>query len=194
MIPLQQLRNAKDEIILRLAKRGKDYRLEIEQIIKLDEDRRQCQKVLDELLAKANIISKEIALAFKEGNKNKAESLKQESLSMKANIVDAENRHKELSAEIQNALYELPNAPHISVPFGKSAEENEEVYSWGNIPNLPESALPHWDLVSKYDLIDFELGNKIAGAGFPVYKGKGARLQRALINFFLDKALQAGYL
>lgn len=193
MIPLQQIRNSRDEIIQRLSKRGKDYSADINSLINLDEERRKCQKKLDELLAKSNSYSKDIALAFKNGEKDKAEQLKQESASMKDEIKEAENLYKSLSEEILQLMYNIPNAPHASVPFGTSAKENEEVFHWGEIPTLSEDALPHWDLASKYDLIDFELGNKITGAGFPVYKGKGARLQRALINFFLDKAIQAGY-
>lgn len=194
MIPLQQIRGAKDEIIQRLNKRGRDFSSDIEQLVKLDEDRRKCQKEMDTLLAQSNSFSKDIALAFKNGNKEEAERLKTASSAMKEEIKLAENKYKDLSDDIQHFMYTIPNAPHISVPFGKSAEENEEIFKWGEIPKLGANALPHWELASKYKLIDFELGTKIAGAGFPVYQGKGARLQRALINFFLDKALQAGYI
>lgn len=193
MIPILQLRNQTLELIERLSKRGKSFEETVSQILEIDEQRRLCQREQDDLLARSNALSKEIAVAFKSGNAQEAEQLKNESTGLKDQIKTLENQYKHLTDKLTELQYTLPNAPHTSVPTGKTAEDNEVVFEWGTIPSLYPNAQPHWDLASKYDLIDFELGTKITGAGFPVYKGKGARLQRALINFFLDKAVEAGY-
>jgi len=193
MIPIQQLRAHTQELIERLSKRGKNFEETVNTILDLDEKRRLCQRDQDELLSRGNVISKDIANAFKSGDTLAATQLKEESLALKDKIKKLEQEYKDLTTQLIDNQYTLPNAPHQSVPYGKSAEENEVVFEWGEIPSLIENAKPHWELASQYDLIDFELGTKIAGAGFPVYKGKGARLQRALINFFLDAAVDAGY-
>lgn len=194
MIPIQQIRQESTALIDRLSKRGRDFSTQINQVLVLDEEKRICQKEQDDLLARANALSKEIGIAFQQGDKIKAEELKSLSVSLKTETKALELKAKNLSDELTQLLYTIPNAPHESVPTGKDAESNEEVFSHGQIPNLGNNALPHWELATKYNLIDFELGNKITGAGFPVYTGKGARLQRALINYFLDKAHEAGYM
>jgi seryl-tRNA synthetase len=194
MIPIQQIRQESAALIDRLSKRGRDFSSQINQVLVLDEEKRICQKEQDDLLARANALSKEVGIAFQQGDKLKAEDLKSLSVSLKTETKTLELKAKNLSDELTQLLYSIPNAPHESVPTGKDAESNEEVFSRGQIPNLGNNALPHWELATKYNLIDFELGNKITGAGFPVYTGKGARLQRALINYFLDKAHEAGYM
>lgn len=194
MIPIQQIRQESTALIDRLSKRGRDFSTQINQVLVLDEEKRICQKEQDDLLARANALSKEIGIAFQQGNKMKADELKSLSVSLKTETKALELKAKNLSDELTQLLYTIPNAPHESVPTGKDAGSNEEVFSQGQIPNLGDNALPHWELATKYNLIDFELGNKITGAGFPVYTGKGARLQRALINYFLDKAHEAGYI
>lgn len=166
----------------------------INQIIELDEKRRSSQTLLDSQLAEINALSKSIGGLMKEGKKNEAEKAKQQVSELKELSKTNENGLREAETAIQDLLVTIPNLPHDSVPEGKSAEDNLVERSGGNFPQLPEDAVPHWDLAKKYDLIDFELGVKITGAGFPVYKGKGSRLQRALINFFLDNAREAGFL
>ena len=193
MLQLQTIRSNSEEIIRRLNKRNFPAQEKIEQILKLDEERRQKKTELENLLAEGNSLSKKIGELFKSGNTAEADNLKIRSTQIKEESKKIEERFNQIDEEVQSVLVTIPNAPHESVPAGKSAEENVTVFEEGEIPLLTEGALPHWELASKYDLIDFELGNKITGAGFPVYKGKGARLQRALINFFLDEALKAGY-
>lgn len=194
MIPIQQIRQESTALIERLSKRGRDFSLQINQVLILDEEKRICQKEQDDLLAQANSLAKEIGNAFQQGDKNKADELKSLSASLKTKTKALELKSNHLSDELSQLLYAIPNAPHQSVPMGNDATNNEEIFSHGQIPNLGDTALPHWELATKYKLIDFELGNKITGAGFPVYTGKGARLQRALINYFLDKAHEAGYM
>jgi seryl-tRNA synthetase len=193
MLQLQTIRSNSEEIIRRLNKRNFPAQEKIEQILKLDEERRQKKTELENLLAEGNSLSKKIGELFKSGNTAEADNLKIRSTQIKEESKKIEERFNQIDEEVQSVLVTIPNAPHESVPAGKSAEDNVTVFEEGEIPVLAEGALPHWELASKYDLIDFELGNKITGAGFPVYKGKGARLQRALINFFLDEALKAGY-
>lgn len=193
MLQLQTIRSNSEEIIRRLNKRNFPAQKKIEQILKLDEERRQKKTELENLLAEGNSLAKKIGELFKSGNTAEADNLKIRSTQIKEESKKIEERFKQIDEEVQSVLVTIPNAPHESVPAGKSAEDNVTVFEEGEIPVLDEGALPHWELASKYDLIDFELGNKITGAGFPVYKGKGARLQRALINFFLDEALKAGY-
>jgi seryl-tRNA synthetase len=165
----------------------------VEEILTLDAGRKKTQKKLDTKLAEVNRLSKAIGEWMKAGLKEAAQSAKEQSIHLKEEIKELENELKSTEETLQTLLVQLPNLPHESVPEGKSAADNLVEATGGTMPSLPEKALPHWDLAKKYDLIDFELGVKITGAGFPVYKGKGARLQRALINFFLDEARQAGY-
>ena len=193
MLTLTAIRTQTQEIIERLAKRGIDRTADIQQILSLDESKRAKQTLLEQNLAKGNVLAKEIGDLFKSGNKEAADEKKAESIELKEAAKVLETELTELDNQLTQKLYEIPNAPAAKVVFGKTPEENETVYEWGVDPILPANAKPHWELTSQYDIIDFELGNKITGAGFPVYKGKGARLQRALINFFLDEAINAGY-
>lgn len=166
----------------------------VEQVLTLDQQRRDTQKELDDVLAQSNAKAKEIGALMKSGQKEAAEAAKAETAELKSRSKELEESLKALEQQVMDVLVTLPNLPHSSVPEGRSAEDNEVVLENGDKPVLGDDALPHWDLIKKYNIIDFELGIKITGAGFPVYKGKGARIQRALINFFLDKALDAGYL
>ena len=193
MLTLTAIRTQTQEIIERLAKRGIDRTADIQQILSLDESKRAKQTLLEQNLAKGNVLAKEIGDLFKSGNKAAADEKKAESIELKEAAKVLETELTELDNQLTQKLYEIPNAPAAKVVYGKTPEENETVYEWGIDPVLPANAKPHWELTSQYDIIDFELGNKITGAGFPVYKGKGARLQRALINFFLDEAIKAGY-
>ncbi len=193
MLTLQQIRENREDIIARLKKRNFDPTETISQIIEADNRRRQAQVEADTMLAEANGLSKQIGDLFKSGNAAQANELKPKTVSLKESIAQAEELKKQAETDVYALLVTLPNAPHSSVPEGKGAGDNLTVYQHGEIPTLHENAVPHWELTTKYDLIDFELGVKIAGAGFPVYKGKGAKLQRALINYFLDKASTAGY-
>jgi seryl-tRNA synthetase len=164
------------------------------QVLDLDNKRKETQSQRDSLQAESNNYSKEIGILMREGKKEEAEKIKAFTSEIKEKVKSLEDIFSQTEEELKQILYTIPNIPHFSVPKGKSAEDNEIVLSHGEIPALPNNKQPHWELIKKYDIIDFELGTKIAGAGFPVYKGKGARLQRALINFFLDEALKAGYL
>jgi seryl-tRNA synthetase len=163
------------------------------QVLDLDSIRKETQSKRDALQAESNNYSKEIGILMREGKKEEAEKIKSLTSEIKDKVKSLEDTFNQTEEELKQLLYTIPNIPHFSVPQGKSPEENEIVLSHGKIPTLPENKQPHWELIKKYDIIDFELGTKIAGAGFPVYKGKGARLQRALINFFLDEALKSGY-
>ena len=193
MLTLQYLRSAKDDAIRRLAKKQVNAAEGIEKILELDTDRRQTQTTLDQLLAQSNQLSKEIGQLFGQGKKQEAEEKRNQSTSLKEDSSKLEEKMKSLEEEIQKHLVLLPNVPNDSVPEGKTPEDNVVVRSGGNMPALPENAKPHWELASQYDIIDFEIGNKVTGSGFPFYKGKGAKLQRALISFFLDQAIGAGY-
>ena len=193
MLQLQALRTNKDQIAKALKKRNFDAELHLGKVLSLDEKRRALQTDLDNTLAEGNKLSKEIGLLFKSGKAEEANQIKQKTTLLKE---DSKRLTEELNAvavELEEALYQIPNVPHESVPSGNSEEDNEEVFREGDIPVLSDDAKPHWELAKKYDIIDFELGVKITGAGFPVYKGKGARLQRALIAYFLDKNTEAGY-
>ncbi|WP_234736531.1 serine--tRNA ligase [Tellurirhabdus bombi] len=165
----------------------------VEQVLDIDQQRRDTQKELDNVLARSNAKAKEIGALMKSGQKEAAEAAKTETADLKFISKGLEDDLKAIEQQLQDVLVTIPNLPHSSVPEGRSAEDNEVVLTHGDVPTLPADAQPHWELIKKYDIIDFELGVKITGAGFPVYKGKGARLQRALINFFLDEALAAGY-
>ncbi len=193
MLQLNAIRENKEAIIEALKKRNLDAASLIETVLNLDESRKAIQTNLDNTLAQSNKLSKEIGILYKTGKAQEANVLKEETAKLKDNSKQLTEDLNTTATELQNALYQIPNVPHTSVPAGNSEEDNEEIFSEGNIPKLIDGALPHWELAKKYDIIDFELGVKIAGAGFPVYKGKGARLQRALINYFLDKNTAAGY-
>ncbi len=165
----------------------------LDQVIALDDLRKSTQSQRDQIQSEANSISKQIGVLMKEGRAQEAVAIRERTSQIKEQIKDLEIQYAQTEEELKALLYTIPNVPHTSVPKGKSAEDNEVVLEHGQIPALFEGKLPHWELIKKYDIIDFDLGVKITGAGFPVYKGKGARLQRALINFFLDEALAAGY-
>ena len=174
-------------------KRNIDIKLQLKKIVELDKKRRTTQTNLDNLLAESNLIAKEIGELFKEGNSEKAVLLKEKAAELKSESKIFSDDLNNLIADLNNLLLEVPNIPNKLVPKGNTENDNQEILKEGHIPELIENALPHWELASKYNIIDFELGNKITGAGFPVYKDKGAKLQRALINYFLDKNINAGY-
>ena len=193
MLPLQFIRNNKDKIILRLSKRNfKNIKI-IEHIISLDETCRKIQVELDNELSNANNINKQIGKLFKENKRLEVEELKKKSLKIKSITKELQNELKKNKDELLNLRTQVPNVPDEKVPTGISDNDNEEVYKNDKIASLDKDALPHWELAEKNKIIDFELGNKITGAGFPVYIGKGAKLQRALINYLLDKNISAGY-
>lgn len=193
MLLVPNLRENRDQVLAGLAKRNKDFSLQIDEIIRLDEVRRKTQNDLDNNLAEANKLSKEIGDLFKSGKKEEAEAAKPRVASLKETAKELEQTLQQTEEAQKQLLYTIPNVPNDIVPNGKTADDNVEVFIWGDKPQLGEQKKPHWDLIEDYDLIDFELGTKITGAGFPVYKGAGAKLQRALINFFLDEATKAGY-
>ncbi len=193
MLQIAHIRENKEAVLKALAKRNIDATAIVETAIDLDEKRRSTQVELDNVLAESNKISKDIGALMKSGEKAKAEILKTKTSSLKEKEADLKVKLNEYVDKLQEELYKIPNTPAEIVPSGKDAEDNLNVHQEGEIPTLHEGALPHWELAKKYDLIDFELGVKITGAGFPVYKGKGAKLQRALIWYFLDKNTEAGY-
>ena len=193
MLALQYIRENKNSVLKGLEKRGfKSVEL-IDHIIDLDQQRRSIQTKLDSHLSYSNKMAKEIGNLFKSGETEKANTLKEKSTAAKELTKQLQEQLQKVSSELLELRTQIPNIPDESVPAGNTEEDNEEVFKAGEIPKLDSNALPHWELASKYDLIDFELGNKITGAGFPVYKGKGARLQRGLINYFLDRNTAAGY-
>lgn len=182
-----------DLVVAALEKRNLDAKPLLERLLSLDEIRRATQAELDQTLANANSIAKEIGQLFKQGATEKANQKKEVSSQLKSDAKTLQIKLQETASELQELLYQIPNIPHESVPKGNSDTDNEEILQKGIIPDLDSDALPHWELAKKYKLIDFELGAKITGAGFPVYMGKGAKLQRALINYFLDFNTNAGY-
>lgn len=194
MLLVNQIRENYEEVLEGLQKR---YFPNAEKLLKkaiaLDDLRKSSQQERDAIQAESNTISKQIGVLMREGKTEEASQIKEKTAALKVQVKTLEDQNSDIEEELKNLLYTIPNVPHHSVPSGKSAEDNEVVLEHGEIPKLPENKLPHWELIKKYDIIDFELGSKITGAGFPVYKGKGARLQRALINFFLDEALALGY-
>lgn len=194
MLTLKVITENQDDVIRRLAKKHFDAKDITDKIIGLDVTRRSTQTELEANLTEVNRISKEIGSLMKEGKREEAEVAKAKVADIKEKSKTLELRKAKAEDEIHELLVLIPNLPHDSVPEGRVAEDNVCEKTGGTIPELPEGALPHWELAKKYDLIDFELGVKIAGAGFPVYKGYGSRLQRALINFFLDNAREAGYI
>ena len=193
MLALHFIRENKEAILKGLEKRNFKQPELINKIIELDQERRIQQSTLDQQLASANKLAKEIGDLFKSGEIAKANILKEETLSLKTKTKALQEQLQETIETLLDLRTQIPNIPHQSVPKGNSEDDNQEIFKEGTIPTLDSSALPHWELANKYDIIDFELGSKITGAGFPVYKGKGARLQRGLINFFLDKNTEAGY-
>lgn len=193
MLQLQVVREKKDKIIAALQKRNIDAAPLLEKVLQLDEKRRTTQSLLDNTLAESNKLSKEIGMLFKSGKAQEANVLKEKTGSLKEDSKRLGDELNTAAKELRDLLYQIPNIPNDLVPAGNSEDDNEQIFIEGDIPTLDSSALPHWELAKKYDIIDFELGVKITGAGFPVYKGKGARLQRALIAYFLDKNTEAGY-
>lgn len=193
MLTLQQLRGDKEAAIARLAKKGVDAAPIIAKIEELDDRRKAVQAELDNCLAQQNKAAKEIGALMGQGKREEAEERKQQVAALKARSAELSTEHDAVSAELQAQIVLLPNFPAEIVPEGKTAEDNLVVKLVENYSELPENPLPHWELAKKYDIIDFDLGVKLTGAGFPVYKGKGARLQRALINYFLDYNTAAGY-
>ncbi|WP_343565449.1 serine--tRNA ligase [Sphingobacterium sp.] len=193
MLQLNYIRENRDTVIERLAvKHFKEIGL-VDEIIRLDEDRRKIQAESDALSGEANAAAKQIGDLMRQGKKEEAEAVKSQSSGYKEQVKQLLDKLSAIEIELNDKIVQLPNLPHQSVPVGVSADDNEIVLTNGEIPALAEDALPHWDLLSKYDIVDLELGVKVAGAGFPIYKGKGAKLQRALINFFLDQAAEQGY-
>ena len=193
MLTLKFIQDNKELVIERL--KIKNFQAEeiVNQILELDQKRRSTQSSMDNNQAELNKISKEIGMLFKSGKADEANQLKEKNTELK-DAVKSQNEELALTEkQLNDLLVQIPNLPHSSVPVGKGAEDNQEIRSGGIMPNLHEGAMAHWDLAKKYDIIDFELGNKLTGSGFPVYKGKGAKLQRALISYFLDKATEAGY-
>ena len=194
MLQVQFIREHKQTVLDGLGKRNfANAEKIIDEVITADENRRSLQVLLDNVLAESNNISKEIGHFFKTGDVQKATLLKEKTVRLKEDSKKLTENLNTATSNLQELLYQIPNIPHSSVVAGNSEEDNEEIFSEGTIPSLGKNALPHWELAKKYDIIDFELGTKITGAGFPVYKGKGAKLQRALINYFLDKNIDAGY-
>lgn len=193
MLTLRFIQENRDFIIERLKIKNFDATKITGQILALDKERRSTQAAMDDNKAELNKLSKEIGKLFKNGNVEEATKVKGKNAQIKENIKEQSESLNKIEEELNLLLVQLPNIPHESVPPGKGEQDNVEIKSGGTKPELAQDALPHWDLAKKYDIIDFELGNKITGSGFPVYKGKGAKLQRALINYFLDKAIEAGY-
>lgn len=193
MLQVHNIREHKEEYIQALKKRNFDAEAIFQQVLELDELRRNTQNRLDDTLAESNRLSKEIGKLFKNGEHQKASLIKEKTGKLKKDSKEFSEKLNNTIEQLEQLLYTIPNVPHQSVPAGTNEEDNEEIFREGDIPELEKESLPHWELAKKFDIIDFELGNKITGAGFPVYKGKGARLQRALITYFLDKAADAGY-
>ena len=193
MLDLSVVRTQKEQVITALEKRGIDANTLVDNALVADEKRRGLQSTLDQKLALANSLAKEIGELYKNGKPQQANHKKEESLALKAETKALQAQLAEVETALHELLCSIPNIPNPLVPDGQSEEDNEEVFRAGEVPTLNEKALPHWELAAKYDLINFELGNKITGAGFPVYTGKGAKLQRALISFFLDQNTASGY-
>ena len=193
MLQVNEIRENKEKFIQALSKRGFDASIIFDDVLQTDELRKITQAKLDETLAQSNSFSKEIGLLYKNGETQKATLLKEKTSQLKEESKKLNETLNNTLEKLQKLLFTIPNVPNELVPSGTDENDNEEIFKEGEIPKLAEEALPHWELAKKYDLIDFELGVKITGAGFPVYKGKGARLQRALITYFLDKNTRAGY-
>ncbi len=194
MLQLNFIREQKERVLIGLQKRNFTTPQVIEDLLRMDDERRQTQADLNDLQAENNRISKEIGDLFKEGKRAEADALKNTVAASKETVKSLEEKLKNLESEIDNLLLSVPNIPHESVPHGKTADDNEVYRAWDrSLPDLPADALPHWELATKYNVFDLELGTKLTGSGFPVYRGKGAKLQRSLISFFLDENTAAGY-
>jgi seryl-tRNA synthetase len=193
MLELSRIREQKEDIIEKMKARNFDAESHLNNVIKLDEERKNTQTSLDHDLAEANKIAKSVGQLFKEGKQEDANALKAKASRLKISSQELKSKLTELEDAIRNVLYLIPNVPNATVPKGNSDEDNEIILKEGTIPTLHADAIPHWELAKQYNIIDFELGVKITGAGFPVYNGKGARLQRALINFFIDEAVENGF-
>jgi seryl-tRNA synthetase len=194
MLQIAAIRRNADELIQRLNIRGIDGQSLISDVLLMDENNRSLRTQMEQTQAQLNQISSQIGDLYKSGNKSEGDLLKEQSIGMKEQLKELEQSVESGESALIQLLLTIPNTPQLDVPVGKSAEDNKTVFEFGNKPNLEESALPHWELAKKYNIIDFELGVKITGAGFPVYKGKGAIFQRALIQFFLNEANAAGYM
>jgi len=193
MLTLTYLRERRDSVISSLAKRGLDVTQSVDRVIALDAERRGIQKELDDTLAESNTLSRQIGELMSEGKREEAETIKTATSGLKTRSGELKEKMATLEEEVHELLTQLPNTPSDLVVAGNSEEDNELIVSWGDIPNLGDNKKPHWDIAKEKDIIDFDLGAKVTGAGFPFYKGKGAKLQRGLIRFFLDKADEAGY-
>jgi len=195
MLQINTIKEKTNEVIERLnIKNFKNAEQHIKDVLEIDKRRREVQQKADDLLAEGNKIAKEIGVLMAKGLKDEAEKIKAKTAELKQESKNFLDKLSDIERQLEAKMVLLPNLPHASVGKGFGADDNEIVHQEGELPKLQEGAVPHWDLCAKYDIVDFELGNKITGAGFPVYKGKGARLQRALIDFFLDKGVEAGYL
>lgn len=193
MLSLKYLQENKEEAIKALSIKNFDATQIIDQVIELDEKRKSTQAKLDNTQAEMNSLSKEIGMLFKSGKADEANAAKAKTGELKESISELNTEMTDAISQLNDLLLKIPNIPHPTVPAGKGEEENVIERTEGEMPNLYEGAIPHWELAKKYNIIDFELGNKITGAGFPLYRGKGAIFQRALINFFLDENRKAGY-
>ena len=193
MLQIAHIRENADAIVERLKVRNLDARELIDEVLESDRKRREAQVQLDAQLAEAKQLSSQIGQLFKEGKREEAEALRKRSTELKEQSGGLKEAMQAAEEAMNKALTHIPNVPHPSVPAGNTDEDNEVVHTEGDIPELGDDAKAHWDLIEQYDIIDFGLGAKITGAGFPVYKGKGAKLQRALVNWFLDEAIEAGY-
>ena len=194
MLQVNTIRDNKERVLAGLKKRNlKDAEQLVEAALEYDKERRRIQVVRDEASAELNVLSAQVGGLMKEGKRSEADQIRGQVGGKKEAIKSLEEELKVVEAKLQEVLYKIPNVPAENVPAGRGAEENVNVHQHGTMPSLHPDAQPHWELIKKYDIIDFDLGNKISGAGFPVYKGKGAKLQRALINFFLEEASHQGY-
>ncbi|BDD00273.1 serine--tRNA ligase [Persicobacter psychrovividus] len=194
MLQISEFKENKEALIAGLkVKNFRNPEEAVEKVLALDEERRHTQQASDDKSAESNQLSKQIGLLMREGKKEEANEVKSKTAALKEESKKLQEKLSKIEGDLEQLLFTIPNIPHESVPTGKSDEDNEELRQFGEIPTLAENKKPHWELIKDYDIIDFELGNKLTGAGFPVYKGKGARLQRALINFFLDEAEAAGF-
>ncbi len=195
MLQVSEIRLQQTKVIQGLAKRGlKDVEAKIKEILDLDDRRKALKTEMDQALAEANQLAKQIGQLIQAGKKQEAEAIKARTGELKETSKQLNDELNRVEDALTTSLYDLPNVPHESVPQGKSADDNEIVFQVASVPTLPEDAKPHWDLIRDYDIIDFDLGIKITGAGFPVYKKQGARMVRAMVNYFLDQAMEAGYL
>ncbi|HIO60731.1 MAG TPA: serine--tRNA ligase, partial [Deltaproteobacteria bacterium] len=193
MLEMQYIRNNTKDVVQRLAIRGLSASELIDEVLEADEIRRKTQQSHDEVLANMNSGSKKIGELFHQGKKQEAEKLKEQTSLLKEEAQSLQRKLAEAEESLKELMLQIPNTPNFTVPAGMEESDNEIVFQVDELPQLPEDRLAHWDLMQKYDLVNMELGVKLTGAGFPVYLGKGARFQRALINFFLDEAIEAGY-